>query len=71
MALRPKAVSSRVITYDIDTFGGQSGAPVWIKFGDVRTCVGIHTNGAGSGNSATRIVQPVFTNLQAWKNLGL
>ena len=71
MALRPKSVSSRVITYDIDTFGGQSGAPVWIKVGNTRTAVGIHTNGASSGNSATRIVLPVFNNLQSWKNMGL
>lgn len=70
MALRTKSVSSRVITYDIDTFGGQSGAPVWIKVGNTRTVVGVHTNGASSGNSATRIVLPVFNNLQAWKNLG-
>ncbi len=71
MALKPKSVSSRVITYDIDTMGGQSGAPVWIKVGEARNCVGIHTNGDGSGNSATRIVNAVFNNLQAWKNLGL
>jgi V8-like Glu-specific endopeptidase len=71
MALKPKSVSSRVITYDIDTMGGQSGAPVWIKVGDARYCVGIHTNGHGSGNSATRIVTAVFDNLKAWKNLGL
>ncbi len=71
MALRPKSVSSRVITYDIDTIGGQSGAPVWVKVGDVRTCVGIHTNGHLSGNSATRIVTPVFNNIQLWKNQGL
>lgn len=71
MALKPKSVSSRVITYDIDTVGGQSGAPVWIKVGDARYCVGIHTNGQNSGNSATRIVTPVFNNLQSWKNLGL
>ena len=71
MALRTKAVSARVITYDIDTFGGQSGAPVWIKVGNTRTAVGIHTNGATSGNSATRIVLPVFNNLQSWKNMGL
>jgi glutamyl endopeptidase len=71
MALKPKSVSSRVITYDIDTMGGQSGAPVWIKVGDARSCVGIHTNGYSSGNSATRIVTAVFNNLQAWKNLGL
>lgn len=71
MALKPKSVSSRVITYDIDTMGGQSGAPVWIKVGEARSCVGIHTNGHSSGNSATRIVTAVFNNLQAWKNLGL
>ncbi|MCW3109324.1 MAG: hypothetical protein JWQ09_3830 [Segetibacter sp.] len=71
MALKAKSVSARVITYDIDTVGGQSGAPVWVKIGDARSCVGIHTNGHGSGNSATRIVTAVFNNLQAWKNLGL
>lgn len=71
MALKPKSVSSRVIKYDIDTMGGQSGAPVWLKVGNVRTCVGIHTNGHFSGNSATRIVLPVFNRIQAWKNLGL
>ena len=71
MALKPKSVSSRVIKYDIDTMGGQSGAPVWLKVGNVRTCVGIHTNGHFSGNSATRIVVPVFNNIKAWKNQGL
>lgn len=71
MPLKPKAVSSRVIKYDIDTMGGQSGAPVWVKVGDVRTCVGIHTNGDSAGNSATRIVTPVFNNIQSWKNQGL
>jgi glutamyl endopeptidase len=71
MALKPKSVTSRVIKYDIDTFGGQSGAPVWVKVGDIRTCVGIHTNGDLSGNSATRIVTPVFNNIQSWKNQGM
>jgi V8-like Glu-specific endopeptidase len=71
MALKPKSVSARVITYDIDTMGGQSGAPVWIKVGDARYCVGIHTNGQDAGNSATRIVTAVFNNLKAWKDLGL
>jgi V8-like Glu-specific endopeptidase len=71
MARRPKSVSSRVIYYDIDTMGGQSGAPVWIKIGTARYCVGIHTNGASSGNSATRIAVPVFNNIMAWKALGM
>jgi glutamyl endopeptidase len=71
MSLKPKSVSSRVINYDIDTFGGQSGAPVWIKIGNDRFCIGIHTNGHISGNSATRIVQPVFDNIKSWKALGM
>jgi glutamyl endopeptidase len=71
MARRAKSLSSRVITYEIDTMGGQSGAPVWVKIGDQRYCVGIHTNGHSSGNSATRIVQPVFDNIKAWKAMGM
>ncbi len=46
-------------------------APVWVKVGNSRYAVGVHTNGLVSGNSATRIVQPVFNNIQAWKNLGM
>jgi V8-like Glu-specific endopeptidase len=63
-------VSPRVITYDIDTAGGQSGSPVWVQRGDSRVVVGIHTNGAAGGNSATRIVKPVFDNLLAWRKEG-
>ncbi|MHA6719845.1 trypsin-like serine peptidase [Sphingomonas sp. RS6] len=70
MAQKAKSVSSRVLTYDIDTAGGQSGAPVWILQNNQRYAVGIHTNGAASGNSATRIVKAVFDNLLAWKALG-
>lgn len=63
-----KDIQARVITYDLDTAGGQSGSAVWIldrKTGK-RTVVGIHTNGAAGGNSATRITKPVFDNLQKW-----
>ena len=71
MAQRPSSVNSKVITYQIDTFGGQSGAPVWVLENGNRYGVGIHTNGANSGNSATRIDQSVYNNLLAWKNMGL
>ncbi len=61
-------VEERVLTYTIDTAGGQSGAPVWIRFANnSRLAVGIHTNGHVTGNSATRICKPVFDNIQAWK----
>lgn len=71
MARKAKSAAPRVIYYEIDTMGGQSGSPVWVKVGNARYAVGIHTNGLVSGNSATRIVQPVFNNIQAWKNLGM
>jgi glutamyl endopeptidase len=71
MAQRPKAVSDHVITYDIDTMGGQSGSPVWVLENGQRYGVGVHTNGAASGNSATRINSSVYNNLLNWKNLGL
>jgi V8-like Glu-specific endopeptidase len=71
MAQKAKSVASRVITYEIDTMGGQSGSPVWLKIGNQRFAVGIHTNGASSGNSATRIVQAVYNNLMTWKAMGM
>ena len=70
MAQRAKSVSGRVITYNIDTMGGQSGSPVWILQNGQRYGVGVHTNGASSGNSATRINTDVFNRMIAWKNEG-
>ncbi|TGE03830.1 trypsin-like serine peptidase [Hymenobacter fodinae] len=65
---KAKGVTARTITYDMDTAGGQSGSPVWFKSPDgSRIVVGIHTNGATSGNSATRITKPVFDNLKKWR----
>ncbi|MGW8318972.1 MAG: trypsin-like serine peptidase [Candidatus Promineifilaceae bacterium] len=67
-ARRIQQVTSTTLVYDIDTAGGQSGAPVWFYQGGSRYAVGIHTNGAVTGNSATRIVQEVFDNITAWKS---
>ena len=53
--------------YDIDTFGGQSGSPIWEdteEFGVV--AVGIHTTGGISSNSGTRINDHVIDNLISW-----
>lgn len=61
------SVSERVLTYEIDTAGGQSGAPVWqLMQNGGRYGVGIHTNGSQAGNSATRITSSVFNNIIAW-----
>jgi len=69
MARVVKTVTDKTLIYDIDTMGGQSGAPVYVKRNGKRYVVGIHNYGAQSGNSATRVTQPVFEVLSRWSTL--
>lgn len=63
-----KSVTPQTIIYDADTMPGQSGSPVWFTDSNgAKIVVGIHTNGSISGNSATRISQPVLDNLKKWR----
>lgn len=71
MASQSVMADKEVITYDIDTMGGQSGSPVWVTENNKRYAVGIHTNGSAKGNSATRIIPPVYNNLTLWKTWGV
>jgi V8-like Glu-specific endopeptidase len=69
-------VTERRIFYDVDTFGGQSGAPVWVQpeGSNEPLAVGIHAYGVGgtpanlgiTANSAPRIIPEVFDQIQAW-----
>jgi glutamyl endopeptidase len=59
--------TDRKVFYDIDTFGGQSGAAVYRILNGQRTAFGIHAYGGARVNSATRINRFVFDNLAAWK----
>jgi glutamyl endopeptidase len=53
--------------YDIDTFGGQSGSPIWQETQETGVvAVGIHTTGGVSSNSGTRISSDVMENLVNW-----
>lgn len=62
-----QSTTPSTILYDIDTYGGQSGSPVWCDTEeDGIVAVGIHTTGSIAGNSATRITAPVLTNLCSW-----
>lgn len=61
-----KTVTSKTLIYDIDTVGGQSGAPVFIRLNGKPYVVGIHNYGNYTGNSATRITPAVFNNLKKW-----
>ena len=56
------------LSYMLDTYGGQSGSPIWRLQDGQHHLVGIHGYG-GCPNSAVRINQSVFDNLSAWKNL--
>lgn len=61
-------IEPRLLYYDIDTAGGQSGAPVWTSFNGRLYAVGIHTGGMATGNSAVRLTSEVFDNLTTWSN---
>jgi glutamyl endopeptidase len=70
-------VSERRLFYEVDTFGGQSGAPVWIYESDDTTrplAVGVHAYGIGgtpaslgiTANSAPRITPEVLALVTEW-----
>jgi glutamyl endopeptidase len=62
-----KDVLAKQITYEIDTYGGQSGAPVWEMTSDgSRYGVAVHTWGTTVSNGGTRITGEVFDNIMAW-----
>ncbi|RAL22587.1 trypsin-like serine peptidase [Thermoflavimicrobium daqui] len=57
--------------YDIDTFGGQSGSPIWQTRSDCGECgIGVHAYGYGSQqmNGGTRINQERFNKFKEWVN---
>jgi V8-like Glu-specific endopeptidase len=62
------SVQSRKFRYSIDTYGCQSGSPVWRYVNGNRYGVGVHTNG-GCSNKATRIQSNVYSNFLSWKAL--
>lgn len=65
---RVSSITARKVYYMLDTFGGQSGSPVWRLSNGQRHAVGIHAYG-GCPNSATRINSAVYNNMLAWKAL--
>ncbi len=74
-ANRVLQITDRRIFYDVDTYGGQSGAPVWIHQhpGDPPTVVAVHAygvSGAVQANSAPRIDQQIFDLIQTWITKG-
>lgn len=66
-ARRVASVNPQKVYYDIDTAGGQSGAPVWRIVSGARMAIAIHAYGGATTNSGTRINAAVYANLVAWK----
>ena len=73
---RGLSVSSRLLTYQIDTTKGQSGAPLFDIVpgpngsGKRYVSVGIHNAGNDRENFATRVNRDVFTLLDKWRGMG-
>ena len=61
------SVAARKVFYDIDTAGGQSGSAVYRIVNGNRYGVAVHAYGGSVTNSGTRIVQPVYDNMLAWR----
>jgi V8-like Glu-specific endopeptidase len=49
------SAGSELIYYDVDTCGGHSGSPIWIKTGETRNAVAIHTGPCISGSDCSRV----------------
>jgi len=66
-ARRISSLSPQKLFYEIDTFGGQSGSPIWFNLDSgQRIAVGVHTTGSSTSNSGTRITQDIYTNMKNW-----
>ncbi|HEX6291251.1 MAG TPA: serine protease [Herpetosiphonaceae bacterium] len=66
-----RITETRRLFYANDTYGGHSGSPVWNDEASCSPCgIAIHAYGVGSNgyNGGTRITEPVFNNLLAWRN---
>jgi V8-like Glu-specific endopeptidase len=50
------AAGSELVYYDIDTCGGHSGSPIWVKTGDIRNLVAIHTGLCLLGPDCQRVL---------------
>jgi V8-like Glu-specific endopeptidase len=66
-ARRLEQVTPSRLCYDIDTHGGMSGGPLWLRIGEDRFVVGVHTNGSPGGNWGVRISKRVADEMDGWR----
>lgn len=73
---RALKTSARRVYYDIDTYGGQSGSPVWMQETQASEpiAIGVHAYGTGgtapslgvTANSGPRLIPDVVATIQEW-----
>jgi V8-like Glu-specific endopeptidase len=71
-------VAARIVSYEIDSFGGQSGSPVWYPAASADPEVlTVHTRGVGDAacnagdNCGTRVEADVIANFDYWIRLNI
>ncbi len=69
---RVNALNALTLSYDADTFGGQSGSGVWQITNGNRYIVAVHAYGVGNpctgnNNCGARVTQSVFNLFTAWR----
>jgi glutamyl endopeptidase len=64
----PLTVADRTIGYDVDTTGGDSGAPLWVAQSGKACVLGVHTTGEAVENTAIRVTPAVFANFDLWRS---
>ena len=60
------SVDTQKVYYDIDTVGGQSGAPVFRTIGGRSVGVAVHAYGGTTTNSGTRVNSEVLQLMKSW-----
>ena len=61
-------LTDHMLSYLLDSYGGQSGSPVWRYVDSGRYVVGVHGYG-GCPNKAVRIDSAWFSRIQSWVNV--
>ena len=65
---RASFIEADTIHYEIDTFGGQSGSPIWTTLGGGdAVMVGLHSSGGPTANSGYRVTPAVLATINSWR----
>ena len=57
-----------VVSHTVDTYSGQSGAPICLRAPDRLELVGVHTRPGTAANQGVRVTDRMLTELSGWMN---